>query len=190
MSRLVLASSSPRRLMLLEQIGVKPDAVDPADIDESVQKSETPRQYVLRVAAEKARVVAARHPGAFVLSGDTAVAVGARILPKAETEVDFRYCWGLLPGRRNRILSGVSLITPEGRQVTKLAEASVVFRNMTGREIEDYFAAGDWKGKAGGYSYQGMAARYIRSTQGNGATIIGLPVYEVSQMLTSLGYHA
>lgn len=190
MSQLILASSSPRRLMLLEQIGIRPSAVDPADMDESMHKGEKPRQYVLRVAAEKARVVAGRHPGAFVLSGDTTVTMGQRILHKPETLQDAEWCWSLLPGRRHKVLTAVSLIAPDGRQVSKLAEASVTFRNMSQREVADYLASGEWKGAAGAYKAQGLAAKYIRATQGNGATIIGLPVYEVSQMLTSLGYHA
>ncbi len=190
MSQLILASSSPRRLMLLEQIGIKPSAVDPADIDETMLKGEKARPYVLRVAAEKARVVAARHPGAYVLSGDTTVTMGQRILHKPESLKDAEWCWSLLPGRRHRILTAVSLIAPDGRQVSKLAEAFVTFRNMTKQEVADYLATGEWQGVAGAYKYQGIAAKYIRATQGNSPTIIGLPVHEVSQMLTSLGYHA
>lgn len=188
MSRLVLASSSPRRLMLLEQIGCKPHLVDPADIDESVHKGETPRKYVLRVAAEKARVVAARHPDAYVLSGDTTVVMGRRFLHKPETLEEARACWALLPGHRHKVLTAVSLIAPDGRQISKLTEAAVTFRNMSAHEVEEYLASGEWKGCAGGYKYQGLASKYVRATQGNGAVIIGLPVYEVSQMLTSLGY--
>lgn len=190
MSRLILASSSPRRLMLLEQIGITPAAVDPADIDESVRKGEKPRQYVQRVAAEKARVVAARHPGAYVLSGDTTVTMGQRYLHKPESLQDAQYCWSLLPGRKHRVLTAVSLIAPDGRQITKLSEAAVTFRNISEREVADYLATGEWKGVAGAYKYQGLASKFVRSTQGNAPTIIGLPVYEVSQMLTSLGYHA
>ena len=188
MSKLILASSSPRRLMLLEQIGMKPDAVDPADIDESVHKGESPRNYVLRVAAEKARVVAARHPAAFVLSGDTTVTMGRRFLHKPESLQDAEHCWSLLPGRKHKVLTAVSLIAPDGRQVSKLTEAAVTFRNMSPEEVAAYLATEEWKGVAGAYKYQGIAAKYIRATQGNSAVIIGLPVYEVSQMLTSLGY--
>lgn len=186
---LVLASASPRRLMLLEQIGIKPTAVDPADMDEAVLKNETPRQYVLRIAAEKGRVVAVRHPGAFVLSGDTSVIMGRRYLHKPETLEQARACWALLPGRKHRILTAISLIAPDGRQVSKLAEASVVFRNMSEPEVESYLDSGEWQGVAGGYKYQGLAARYIRATQGNSSTIIGLPIFETAQLLTSLGYY-
>lgn len=176
--------------MLLKQIGITPDAVDPADIDESVQKGETPRKYALRVAIAKAELVAQRHPGKFVLSGDTVVAVGARILPKAETLADFDYCWSLLPGRRHKVMTAVCLVSPTGRKISKLVDATVTIRKMSEADKAAYLASDEWKGKAGGYGYQGLAATFVRSTQGNYTTIIGLPVYEVSAMLTSLGYHA
>ncbi len=187
---LVLASASPRRLDLLRQIGIVPDKIDPADLDESPRKAELPRDYVRRVTAEKAQTVAARHPGCFVLAGDTVVAVGRRILPKGETRADFETCFKLLPGRKHKVLTALTLITPTGTARHTLAEANVTFARMSAAEIEAYYATGEWKGKAGAYGYQGISALHIRAVQGNYSTILGLPLYELGKMLRAGGFYA
>jgi septum formation protein len=186
--RLILASASPRRLDLLKQIGVVPDAVDPADIDETPRKAEQPQAYAQRVAAEKAAAVAARHPGALILSGDTVVAAGRRILPKAENEADARQCLELLSGRRHRVLSAVTLIDAGGKARHKLSESIVTFKRLHPDEIAAYLAGGEWQGKAGGYAIQGSAAGLIRTMQGSPSGVIGLPLYETRALLLSAGY--
>ncbi|PZU56528.1 MAG: septum formation protein Maf [Sphingobium sp.] len=185
--RLILASASPRRLDLLAQIGVVPDAVDPADIDETPLKGELPARYAARVAAEKGASVAARHPDALVLSGDTVVAAGRRILPKAETVEDARACLSLLSGRRHRVLSAVTLIDAKGRAHHRLSESIVTFKRLHDDEIAAYVASGEWEGKAGGYAIQGRAAGLIRAIQGSQSGIVGLPLYEVRAMLRAAG---
>lgn len=186
--RLILASASPRRLDLLKQIGVVPDAVDPADIDETPRKAELPQAYAARVAAEKGFAVAARHPGALILSGDTVVAAGRRILPKAESEAEARTCLELLSGRRHRVLSAVTLIDAEGKARHKLSESIVTFKRLHPDEIAAYLAGGEWQGKAGGYAIQGSAAGLIRAMQGSPSGVIGLPLYETRALLLSAGY--
>jgi septum formation protein len=188
MMRLILASASPRRLDLLGQIAVVPDAVDPADVDETPRKAELPAVYAARVAAEKGAVVAARHPGALVLSGDTVVAVGRRILPKAESEADARACLALLSGRRHRVLSAITLIDGEGRARHRLSDNIVIFKRLEQAEIDSYIASDEWRGKAGGYAIQGRAAGLIRTIQGSHSAIMGLPLYETRTLLKAAGY--
>ena len=186
--RLILASASPRRLDLLGQIGVAPDAVDPADIDETPRKAELPALYAARVAAEKAALVAQRHPGALILSGDTVVAAGRRILPKAESEEEVRACLSLLSGRRHRVLSAITLIDPEGRARHRLSTNIVTFKRLDRVEIDTYIASDEWRGKAGGYAIQGRAAGLIRAIQGSHSAIMGLPLYETRALLKAAGY--
>jgi septum formation protein len=187
--RLVLASASPRRLDLLRQIGLVPDAVDPADIDESPLPRELPPQHAARLALAKAEAVAARHPGAFVLAADTVVACGRRILPKAETESQARACLGLLSGRRHRVLGGVVLLAPEsGRMVERLVRTDVTFKPLSHEETESYLASGEWHGKAGGYAIQGRAAAFVRWIGGSYSNVVGLPLFEVAGMLRGAGY--
>jgi septum formation protein len=188
MMRLILASASPRRLDLLGQIAVVPDAVDPADVDETPRKAELPAVYAARVAAEKGAVVAARHPGALVLSGDTVVAVGRRILPKAESEAEARACLALLSGRRHRVLSAITLIDGEGRARHRLSDNIVIFKRLEQAEIDSYIASDEWRGKAGGYAIQGRAAGLIRTIQGSHSAIMGLPLYETRTLLKAAGY--
>ena len=188
--RLVLASASPRRLDLLAQVGIKPDRVDPADIDESPLRDETPRRHALRLACEKARAVAQRSPGDFVLAADTVVAVGRRILPKAETEADALYCLKLLSGRTHKVLTGVALIAPDGRQGSRLVETRVGFKRLTDAERDAYVASGQWEGKAGGYGVQGLAGGFITDLQGSYPSVVGLPLYETLNLLSGLGHRA
>ena len=196
--RLVLASASPRRLDLLRQIGVVPDAVDPADIDESPLPRELPPQHALRLAGEKAAAVAARHPGAFVLAADTVVACGRRILPKAEEEKQARACLGLLSGRRHRVYGGVVLLSPAGegpegdekapRRSERLVRTDVTFKSLSHEETAAYLASGEWQGKAGGYAIQGRAAAHVRWIGGSYSNVVGLPLFEVAALLRGAGF--
>jgi septum formation protein len=185
---LVLASASPRRLDLLAQVGVAPDRVDPADIDETPLRDETPRRHALRLAVEKARAVAPRSPGAIVLAADTVVAVGRRILPKAETFEQAGYCLRLLSGRNHKVLTGVAAIAPDGREAWRLVETRVQFKHLSDAEQADYLAGGEWNGKAGGYGVQGVAGGFIIDLHGSYTSVVGLPLYETLNLLTGLGY--
>ncbi|HYG87862.1 MAG TPA: Maf family nucleotide pyrophosphatase [Azospirillum sp.] len=187
--RLVLASASPRRLDLLRQIGLVPDMVDPADIDESPLPRELPAQHASRLALAKAEAVAARHPDAYVLAADTVVACGRRILPKAETESQARSCLGLLSGRRHRVFGGVVLLVPRSdRRVERLVRTDVAFKPLSHEETESYIASGEWHGKAGGYAIQGRAAAFVRWVGGSYSNVVGLPLFEVAGMLRGIGF--
>jgi len=187
-ARFVLASASPRRLDLLARIGVTPDAVDPAEIDETPEKAELPRIYAARMGEAKARAVAPRHPGAFVLAADTVVACGRRILPKAESERETRACLDLLSGRKHRVLGGVTLIAPDGRAVSRLVETAVTFKRLSEKDRRVYLASGEWSGKAGGYAIQGLAEAFVRALSGSYSNVVGLPLAEVHGMLTGVGF--
>jgi septum formation protein len=191
--RLVLASASPRRLDLLRQIGVVPDAVDPADIDETPLPRELPNQHALRLAGEKAATVAARQDGALVLAADTVVACGRRILPKAETEAQARACLDLLSGRRHRVFGGMVLLVPGApgetpRRLERTVRTDVTFKALSKEEIESYIASGEWEGKAGGYAIQGRAGALIRWIGGSYSNVVGLPLFELSTLLRGAGY--
>ena len=186
--RLILASASPRRLQLLERIGVVPDAVDPADVDESVPKGELPRAHALRLACEKAAAVAARSPDALVLAADTVVAVGRRILPKVEDEATLRACMQLLSGRRHRVLTGVALAVPGGALRQRVVETMIAMKRLSPEEIDFYAAHGEWRGKAGGYALQGYGEVYVRHIAGSYSNVVGLPLAETRQMLKAAGY--
>lgn len=187
-AKLILASASPRRLDLLRQIGIEPDAVVPADIDETPLKAETPDKHALRLAAEKVRAVAPGHPGAFVLAADTVVGCGRRILPKAEDEATARRCLALISGRRHRVLGGIALIGADGRMQTRLVESAVTFKRLSAEETDAYIASGEWHGKAGGYAIQGRAASYIRFMSGSYSNVVGLSLYDVHQLLAGYGW--
>tara|TARA_R110000782_G_scaffold117364_4_gene207742 strand:+ start:54213 stop:54782 length:570 start_codon:yes stop_codon:yes gene_type:complete len=186
--RLVLASASPRRVDLLAQLGVTPDAIDPADINETPRKAELPKDYAVRMAAEKAMAVAARHPGALVLAGDTVVACGRRILPKAEDEATARKCLDLLSGRRHHVLSAVTLVGTDGVTRRRLSDSIVTFKRLHETEIDAYIASREWHGKAGGYAIQGRAAGLIRALAGSHSGVVGLPLYETRALLLAAGY--
>ena len=186
--RLVLASASPRRLDLLERIGVVPDAVDPADVDESIPKGELPRAHALRLAEEKAAAVAARHAQALVLAADTVVAVGRRILPKVEDEATLRACMTLLSGRRHRVLTGVALALPGGTIRSRLVETMIAMKRLSPQEVDFYAAHGEWRGKAGGYALQGYGEVYVRHIAGSYSNVVGLPLAETRILLQSAGY--
>lgn len=188
MGRLVLASASPRRCDLLAQIGIIPDAIVPAHIDETPYKRELPRDYAKRLAVEKAQAIAAGHKGDFILAADTVVAVGRRILPKAETREQVNHCLRLLSGRRHRVMTGVCLIAPDGRQRLRCVLSIVGMKRLSDYENRFYIDHGDWQGKAGGYAIQGHAASFIRFLSGSYSNVVGLPLYDVAQMLDGLGY--
>lgn len=183
---LILASASPRRLDLLRQIGLEPNRVAAADIDETPGKDETPRRLALRLAEAKARAVVA--DGAFVLAADTVVAVGRRILPKAETEDEVRACLSLLSGRAHRVLTGVAVLAPNGRSAKRLSESRLHFKRLTSKEIDGYVASGEWRGKAGGYAVQGRAGAFVMALQGSYSAVVGLPLYETTTLLEGLGF--
>ena len=188
MPRLILASASPRRLDLLARIGVTPDAVIPADVDESVPKGELPRVHALRLARAKAEAVAAREPDALVLAADTVVAVGRRILPKVEDEATLRACLALLSGRRHRVLTGVALAAPGQELRTRLVETMIAMKRLSAEEVEFYAAHGEWRGKAGGYALQGYGEVYVRHIAGSYSNVVGLPLAETRTLLKSAGY--
>ena len=187
-ARLVLASASPRRLDLLRQVGIEPDLIEPAHIDESELKGETPRRLAVRLAKAKAVSVAQRQPNALVLSADTVVAVGRRVLPKAETEVQARDCLALLSGRGHRVYTGLCVIAPDGRVAERLVETRLTFKRLSTSEIEAYIASGEWHGKAGGYGIQGRAGGFVLELQGSYPSVVGLPLYETQCLLEGLGY--
>lgn len=185
--RLILASASPRRLDILTMIGAAPDAVAAADLDESEKKGELVRDYVSRLAAEKAQAVAAREPGAAILAADTAVAVGRRILPKAETEAQARACLELMSGRAHRVWTGVALAAPGAPLRVRAVESRVKVARLSGGEIAAYLRSGEWRGKAGGYAIQGMFARHVEDVIGSHTNIIGLPARETYNLLKGAG---
>ncbi|HEX8572052.1 MAG TPA: nucleoside triphosphate pyrophosphatase [Allosphingosinicella sp.] len=184
--RLILASASPRRLELLARLGVTPDAVLPADIDETPRKAELPERYACRMASEKA--AAAATAGSLVLAADTVVAAGRRILPKTEDEDEARAALTLLSGRRHRVHSAVALTDSEGRTRTRLSTSLVAFKRLSPAEIDSYLASGEWLGKAGGYAIQGRAEALVRMLSGSHSGVMGLPLYETRALLRAAGY--
>ena len=185
---LVLASASPRRLDLLRQIGLIPDLVEPADIDETPRPRELPVALALRLACDKCLVVAARHPGAWVLGADTVVACGRRVLGKAGTADEARQFLALLSGRRHRVHGGVSIIDSDGTQQVRRITTTVSFKRLIASEIDRYIASDEWRGKAGGYAIQGMAGAFVTSVNGSYFNIVGLPLYETLNLLTGSGF--
>lgn len=186
---LTLASSSPRRLALLKDIGITPDKILPADIDETPKPKELPRQLAQRLAREKLNAAIKIAPQGFVLAADTVVGCGRRILPKAENADDVRACLKLLSGRRHHVYTGVALRVPDGKILERIADSSVIFRTLTPTEIDAYAASGEGIGKAGGYAIQGLAATYIRFISGSHSNIVGLPLFDVAQMLRGSGFN-
>ncbi|MGV2496519.1 Maf family protein [Pelagerythrobacter aerophilus] len=183
---LILASASPRRRELLVRLGVEPARVAPADIDEAPLKGELPRDYAVRMAREKAE--AAASGDGYVLAGDTVVAAGRRILPKAEDETTARACLGLLSGRRHRVLSAIALRAPDGTLREKLSETIVRFKRLSREEIDAYIAGGEWHGKAGGYAIQGAAEGLVAWIQGSHSGVVGLPLFETRALLKAAGF--
>lgn len=191
--KLVLASGSPRRIELLQQAGIEPDRIFATDIDETPSRAEHPRSLAKRLAQGKADKAAegmkrlGEEP-AFVLAADTVVAVGRRILPKAETLEDAQDCLRLLSGRAHRVYSGVSVITPAGKSRLRLVETRVRFKRLSREEIDAYLASGEWRGKAGGYAIQGLAGAFVVKLVGSYTNVVGLPLYETVSLLAGDGY--
>jgi septum formation protein len=179
----VLASASPRRLQLLEQIGRKPDIVAPTDIDETPRDRELPSVLAARLAAEKVQAAAVLHPNAIILAADTVVACGRRVLPKAETEKDAWACLKLLSGKRHRVYGGIAVRAPDGKLWQRTVMTVVKFARLTDDDMRVYVASGDWKGKAGGYAIQGGAGAYISSINGSYTNIVGLCIYTTRKLL-------
>lgn len=185
---LILASASPRRVQLLEQIGIKPSAVIPADIDETPLKQELPRNLALRLAQEKAKAVHAENPDHFILAADTVVACGRRILPKTETAEEAKNCLSLLSGRRHHVYGGICIITPSGEIRSRLCDTVVKFKVLSSTEINTYIDSREWLGKAGGYAIQSLAASYISFLQGSYSNVVGLSLYDTMQILNGNGF--
>ena len=186
MPSLILASASPRRRDLLARLGIAPEAIIAADIDETPHRLEIPRDYAQRMAREKALAVAGGEH--FILSGDTVVACGRRILPKAADAAEVRACLTLLSGRRHRVLSAVALLGPDGKLRAKLSETVVRFKPLSAAEIADYVANGEGLGKAGGYAIQGRAEGLIAWLSGSHSGVVGLPLFETRALLRTAGF--
>ena len=194
--KLVLASASPRRLALLQQIGIEPDALIPADLDETPKKGELPRSLATRLAAGKAiaasKVAESRAglAGAYLIAADTVVCVGRRILPKCELADEASACLRLRSGRAHRVYTGVTLVTPKGALRHRLVETRVRFKRLSGPEMQAYLASGEWRGKAGGYAIQGLAGAFVVRLIGSHSSVVGLPLHETLQLLVGEGYPA
>ncbi|WP_019400046.1 MULTISPECIES: Maf-like protein [unclassified Chelatococcus] len=192
--RLILASGSPRRLALLQQAGLEPDAVLPADLDETPRRGEKPRDYARRLAREKAEAALAVARGreelaeAFLVSADTVISVGRRILPKAEVVDEAAQCLRLLSGRAHRVHTGICIATPAGKLRERVVETRVRFKNLSRDELESYLASGEWRGKAGGYAIQGLAGCFVVKLVGSYTAVVGLPLQETVAILEGEGY--
>ena len=192
--KLVLASGSPRRVTLINQAGIEPDALRPANVDETPKRGELPRACANRLARAKAEAalelvrVDDELEGAYVLSADTVVAVGRRILPKAELLDEAAQCLRLLSGRNHRVHTAICLVTPNGAFRQRLVETRVRFKRLSEEDIEGYLSSGEWRGKAGGYAAQGIAGTFIVKIVGSYTNIVGLPLYETTTLLLGEGY--
>jgi septum formation protein len=188
MQKLILASSSPRRLELLKQIAIAPDVVMAPDCDETPLKNEKVEALVQRLAFTKAKAVAAIHPDAFIIAGDTAVYSGHVTLPKCETATEVEKCLRRLSGKRHRVYGGVCVMAPDGRHAVRLVMTSIALKRLSDAEIKNYVASGEGIGKAGGYAVQGLSAAFVKHISGSHSNIIGLPLFETAQLLGGLGY--
>ena len=188
MTKFVLASASPRRLELLGQIGITPDLVDPADADETPLKDESPRNLALRLSQVKADAVREKHKGAIILASDTVVGLGHRCLPKAADEKEARRFLEMLSGRRHRVYSGVTIIDAAGKAHSRVVRTDVKLKRLSAAEIDAYIESNEWQGKAGAYGIQGLAAAYVNFINGSYTNVVGLPLFEVSQILQGIGY--
>ncbi|MBJ6988745.1 MULTISPECIES: Maf-like protein [unclassified Devosia] len=191
---LILASASPRRLALLNQVGIEPEHLVPAHVDETPEKGELPRKLAQRLAdlkaitaQHKARIAGYGDTG-LVLGADTVVAVGRRILPKAETMEEAAECLRLLSGRAHRVYTGITLLTPSGAKRQRLVETRIRFKRLSNKEMEAYLASAEWRGKAGGYAIQGIAGSFVVKLVGSYSAVVGLPLHETTQLLAGDGY--
>ena len=184
----ILASASPRRLDLLQQIGCIPTHVIPANIDETAHKGELPRALALRLAQEKA-MATAQQDNHFIIAADTVVAVGRRILPKAETKEDVAHCLGLMSGRTHTVFSGIAVRTPKGDLKSRVVATKVKFKCLSHAETAEYISSDEGIGKAGGYAIQGLADSYVISINGSYSNIVGLSLYDIRSMLEGVGFY-
>jgi septum formation protein len=183
MKPFILASASPRRRDLLSQIGLTPDRILPADINEDPIDGELPKAHALRLACEKAQKIAAHHPEQIILASDTVVGVGRRILPKTEDRKSAEDCLRLLSGRSHRVFTGVAVIDVSGHLRSRVSETRLKMKRLSEAEITDYLDSGEWDGKAGGYGIQGLAGAYIHHLSGSYTGVVGLPLYETRALL-------
>jgi septum formation protein len=186
--KFILASQSPRRLSLLAQIGITPDGVSPADINEDPIEGEVPRGHALRLAQEKAAKVAGENPDTIILAADTVVGVGRRILPKAEDLDQAKYCLNLLSGRGHRVFTGVAVVKANGDMISRVVETRLTMKRLSAQELQSYLDSGEWNGKAGGYGIQGIAESYISKLIGSYSNVVGLPLFETRNLLQGAGY--
>lgn len=185
---LVLASASPRRKALLAQIGIAADIIDPPDIDEARLPAESARDLARRLALTKAEMAAAKHQSAFILAADTIVAVGRRILPKADDAETARRYLTLLSGRRHQVVGGIAVLAPSGRRSVRVVITAVRFKRLSDDEIADYLSTNEWRDKAGAYAIQGRAASFIPWINGSYTNVVGLALAEARSMMNGLGY--
>ena len=188
-NRLILASASPRRKKLLEQIGITPSLVIPAMIDEIPHKAERPSEFAKRMAIAKASHIANLNKNEYILAADTVVAIGRTIFPKAETKDDVYKFITRLGGRNHRVYGGICLIQPGGRVLKRLVETRVFMRRLSNDELTSYADCDDWRGKAGGYAIQGRAAQYIKQINGSYSNVVGLDLYTASKLLRGVGFY-
>jgi septum formation protein len=192
--KLVLASGSPRRLALLNQAGIEPDSLQPTEVDEIPIKGELPRALANRLARTKAQAALAsvriseELRGSYILAADTVVAVGRRVMPKAEMLEDAAACLRLLSGRNHRVYTGICLVTPKEAFRQRLVETRVRFKRLSTEDLEAYLASGEWRGKAGGYAIQGLAGTFVVKMVGSYTNVVGLPLYESMSLLGGEGY--
>ncbi len=187
-SKLILASASPRRSELLKQIGITPDEIIPADIDETPLKSELPKDLAQRLAIAKAQKIAEQHPDSFILAADTVVGAGRKILDKAEDKAYARHCLKALSGRRHHVYGGIALVTPDGKVIERCIDTLVQFKHLSHQDIETYIKSSEWQGKAGGYAIQGLAESYIKYIRGSYSNVVGLSLYDTMKILDGAGF--
>lgn len=188
MPKLILASQSARRLSLLQQIAIIPDLIEAPDIDETPLKTELPRQYAMRMAEQKAKIILQKNNGNFVLAADTVVACGRRILPKAESDTQVKDCLNMLSGRQHTVITAICIISDNGKIVIKSVETKVKFKKLSDQEINEYIKSLEGVGKAGGYAIQGLAGGFVKSLNGSYSSVVGLPLYETLAALRGLGW--
>jgi len=184
---IVLASASPRRLSLLEQIKVYPDIVDPSDIDESILKDEPATSYARRMAVQKAELAEKKHSGKLIVAADTVVACGRRILGKPENEIEARKFLELLSGRSHRVLGGVCVVDKDGKKTMRVVTTKVSFKHLSHEDINNYILSKEWEGKAGGYAIQGIAGAFVKKIIGSYSNVVGLPLFEINALLQGAG---
>ena len=187
-SKLILASSSPQRLSLLKTIGIEPDKVIPANIEEIPNKNEKPKDFVIRMSKEKAFDVAKENSNSFILSGDTIVAAGRRIIGKPSDRNEAKEILSLLSGRRHRVLSAFTLIKPDLKEITKLVTSKVKFSRLSENDLNEYLDTEEWRGKAGGYAIQSRASSFVPWISGSYTGVMGFPINEVKNVLISSGW--